>query len=176
MEQQVNNVCEECEEFKNRESFRKKQETDRFEMLKEQYIIFHDDNLGQLQDYTELNTDLLQLVTGSYFDDIYRFKDYSNSNLADNHKQAGYTIKWISKIKPIQIKQSTPTDKNILLVNSSFALFAGFTFLDNNVANIISSSYLDHLIYSTLYRDISGRQLASTMYVLECFAMEKKEV
>jgi hypothetical protein len=27
-----------------------------------------------------------------------------------------------------------------------------------------------------LYRNISGRQLASTMYVLECCAMGKKEI
>ena len=155
---------------------RELQEKNRFETLKKQYLNFLNKNIDIYKDHIHLNDDLLSIVVGSYFDDIYRFKDYSNSNLADNHKQAGYTIKWISKIKPIQIKQSTPTDKNILLVNSSFALFAGFTFLDNNVANIISSSYLDHLIYSTLYRDISGRQLASTMYVLECFAMEKKEV
>jgi hypothetical protein len=155
---------------------REMQEKDRFETLKKHYLNFLNKNKEIYKDYIYLNDDLLNIVVGSYFDDIYRFKDYSNSSLADNHKQAGYTIKWISKIKPIQINQHAPTDKNILLVNSSFALFAGFTFLDKNVTNIISASYLDHLIYSTLYRNISGRQLASTMYVLECCAMGKKEI
>lgn len=159
-------------DIKDRES----QEKDRFFTLKEQFENFLNNNNDIYRDHVYLNDDLLNIVVGSYFDDIYRFKDYSNSALADNHKQAAYTIKWISKIKPIQINKGAPTEKNILLVNSAFALFAGFTFLDENVTNIISTSYLNHLIYSTLYRNISGRQLASTLYALECCALNKKEI
>ena len=155
------------------ESSREIQEKDRFNSLKNQFFNFIEKN-KEIQDYVYLNEDLLNIVVGSYFDDIYRFKEYSNSNFADNHKQAAYTIKWISKIKPIQINKNAPPEKKILVVNSFFALFAGFSFLNENVTNTISTSYLIHLAYSTLYRNISGRQLASTLYALECCALNKK--
>jgi hypothetical protein len=114
-----------------------------------------------------LNKDLLALAITSYFDDIYRFKKYTHSERADQHKQAAYLIKWISKIRPIQISPNTVVNRRILLINSSFAIFVGFSFLSLKAANSITPKYYKHLLYMCQYRNISGRQLASTLYVLE---------
>lgn len=121
-----------------------------------------------------LNKELLALVITSYFDDIYRFKKYTHSERADQHKQSAYLIKWISKIRPIQIMPNTVVDRKILLVNSSFAIFVGFSFLSLKIPDSITPEYYKHLLYMCQYRDISGRQLANTLYVLEKQAEGKK--
>ena len=117
-----------------------------------------------------LNKDLLYIVVESYFDDIYRYKEYSGSERADQHKQAGYTIKWISRIRPIQLNQDTLIDKQTLFINSSFAIYCGFSFLDLKIADTITPHFFKHLLYITQYRQLSGKQLATMFYVLECGA------
>ncbi|MCX6225954.1 MAG: hypothetical protein NTV01_14580, partial [Bacteroidia bacterium] len=99
-----------------------------------------------------------------------RYKDYSKADYADRHKQAAYSIKWISKLKPIQLTIEATINKSALLVNSSFALFVGFSFLDQNVFTQISPKLFQHLLYTTHYRNISGKQLATSLYILECAA------
>lgn len=121
-----------------------------------------------------LNEVLLYAAVSSYYDDIYRFKDFSCSKWADNHKQAGYTIKWIAKFRPIQILPGVEVNKSIFIINSVFALFVGFSFLDTKVADSISKHFYDHLIYLTLYRNLSGKHLASEFYILECAVNNKK--
>lgn len=120
-----------------------------------------------------LNEVLLYAAVSSYYDDIYRFKDFSCSKWADNHKQAGYTIKWIAKFRPIQVLPGVEINKTIFIINSVFALFTGFSFLDTKVAGSISSHFYNHLIYLTLYRNLSGKHLASEFYVLECAVQNK---
>lgn len=121
-----------------------------------------------------LNEVLLYAAVSSYYDDIYRFKDFSCSKWADNHKQAGYTVKWIAKFRPIQILPGKDISKTIFTINSIFALFAGFSFLDTKVADSISQHFYNHLVYLTLYRNLSGKHLASEFYVLECAVNNKK--
>jgi hypothetical protein len=159
--------CAKCKETEQKE--RKQKESDRFQTIKKLFDVFLKKNHILLTDSVYLNEDLLTLTVKSYYDDIYRFKDYSGSKHADRHKQVAYTIKWISKIKPIQIKPGFSANKHSLLVNSSFAIFVGFIFLDPIISENIPTPFLEHLIYSTLYRDISGKQLAGTIYLIEEF-------
>ena len=117
-----------------------------------------------------LNKDLLYIAIKSYFDDIEKFKQYSGSILADQHKQAAFTIKWISKIKPIQINPNFKINKQIILINSLFAIFTGSSFLLKVTPENIPMNYYKHLIYSTLYRDIDAKQLAGALFLLEEYA------
>lgn len=148
---------------------RKCQIEQRMETLKKLYSLLIENYDKDISQSVYLNDVLLYATVSSYYDDIYRFKDYSCSKWADNHKQAGYTIKWISKFRPIQISsKSTLVDQTILTINAVYALFAGFSFLDRKVSESITSHYYNHLIYLLIYRNISGKQLASLFYVLEC--------
>ncbi|MCL2326939.1 MAG: hypothetical protein FWC39_00345 [Bacteroidetes bacterium] len=157
--------CKECHEVRLAE--REEQEVKRLNTIVSLFDTYSSKNVQFLEDTIYLNKDLVRMVVKSYYDDIYRFKDYSGSGRADRHKQAAYTIKWISKIKPIQIKPDKKNNKFTITANSSFALFVGFTFFDVNIARQVSEHYINNLLYFTLFRNISGRQLASTLYVLE---------
>ena len=114
-----------------------------------------------------INKAILYTATVSIFDDIRRCKEYSELDIADRHKIAGYTIKWLSKLKPIQT--SIIDDFHILTINNFFSLYCGLTFLsikEDDYDNI-SPDYFDHLLYETQYRTISGRCYASKLYLLE---------
>jgi len=145
---------------------RTKQERERFETIVELYHEFINET-PDTKPHVYLNKDLLAIVVGSYFDDIYRYKLYSHSKRADNHKQGAYIIKWISKIRPIQILPNVEATKEILFINSSFAVFVGFSFLKINVFDTIEPNFYRHLIYETQYRNISGKNYASILYSIE---------
>jgi len=137
-----------------------------------------------------LNKGLLHFAVKSYYDDIHRYKDYSGSIWANNHKQTAYTIKWIVRFKPIQIKQEFDNDKSlnneILDINLIFALRCGFSFLDRKIIDLISKekkdveesnlkneakekkpSFYDKLLYILRYRPFTGKQLVSIFEALE---------
>ena len=147
---------------------RKCQIEQRVETLKSLYdLLIARYDKGVLQS-VYLNEVLLYAAVSSYYDDIYRFKDFSCSKWADNHKQAGYMIKWISRFRPIQIRSNDVlVDQTVLTINSVYALFVGFSFLDKAISESITPRYYNHLIYCLTYRNISGKQLASLFYVLE---------
>jgi len=145
---------------------RTKQERERFETIVELYDEFVKE-IPDTKPYVYLNKDLLAVVIGSYFDDIYRYKLYSHSKRADNHKQGAYIIKWISKIRPIQILPNVEATKELLFINASFAVFVGFSFLKINAFDIIEPNFYKHLIYETQYRNISGKNYASILYSIE---------
>jgi len=114
-----------------------------------------------------INKDILLIATESIFDDILRYKEYSNLKIADRHKIAGYAIKWLSKLKPIQTSNS---DINSLKVNNLYAIISGLLFLkyeNNDFVDFISSDYFDHLMYETQFRQISGKCYASRFFLIE---------
>jgi hypothetical protein len=152
---------------------RLKKEEGRYNTLLSLYEQLKSTYTGQVINSIYINKEFLACAVRSYFDDIYRFKEYSGSEYADNHKQAAYTIKWIARFRPIQIKEEVAMTTELLTINSVYALYAGFVFLDLNISNVISQHFFDHLIYTTQYRNLSGRQLATTLYVLECAVKQK---
>jgi len=132
-----------------------------------------------------LNKGLLHCVVKSYYDDIHRYKDYSGAKWANNHKQVAYTIKWIVKFKPIQIREEfdndTSLNNDILDINLTFALLCGFSFLDRKIIDLIANekkeidakkekgeqSFYDKLLYILRYRSFTGKQLISIFEALE---------
>lgn len=147
----------------------------RTETLKRLYDLFINQYETDVQDAVYLNHVLLYSAVHSYYDDIYRFKDYSCSKWADNHKQAGYIVKWITKFRPVQIKSNDVIVTDLVLtINAAFALFVGCSFLDLKILKEMTTKYYSHLIYCLLYRNLSGKQLASLFYVLEAAVNGKK--
>lgn len=125
----------------------------------------------QYREQIYLNKELLHCAVKAYFDDIERYKIYAGSEYADCHKQAAYTIKWINRFKPIQIRETAEMDATLLTINATFALVVGFGFLDKSVAEKIGERFFRHLVYTLTYRNITGKNLATLMYTLECATM-----
>lgn len=145
------------------------QERERFETILELFADFIKEK-PELKSSIYLNEDLLVIVIGSYFDDIYKFKLYSHSERADKHKQGGYIIKWISKIRPIQVLPDAKVTKELLFINSVFAVFVGFSFLGLNGFDSIEPNFYKHLVYEAQYRNISGKNYSSILYLVEKLA------
>ena len=116
-----------------------------------------------------INKGILFLTVTSYFDDIYRWKTYANLKVADRFKVAAYTIKWISKLKPIQTNYNSNTSSFILTINNFFAIYCGLNFLDLTMQDLdrISKEFLEQFMYETQYRIISGRSLSPRLSLLE---------
>jgi len=149
--------------------------------LKTQYDLFVT-NKG-IQDNVYLNIDLLHAVVRSYYDDIHRYKRFSDTKWANGIKQAAYTIKWISKFRPIQVNKGVYVSIDINLI---FALLCGFSFLERETVALImdekakidaenakgnddpvNMSFYDNLLYTIRYRQVSGRNLISIFEALE---------
>ena len=140
-----------------------------------QYSSFIAKQTTNTRDSVYLNTVLLRAAITSYYYDIHRFKDFSGSEWANKHKQAAYTIKWIIRFRPIQIKESTKhISDEIFDINIKFALICGFAFLGRTVTDLIMKNkqkvdlnvngkkeycFYDELLYDLRYRQLSGKKL-----------------
>jgi hypothetical protein len=158
---------------------------DRFSTFCKLYDMFVKD-YHNLCDYVYLNNDLLYSAIKAYYDDIERFKSYSGSKVADCYKRVAFSIKWISKFKPIQINCGVVSTANIdedairrmpvypesasslhvLLANSLFAVYAGLSLFIQIIPDDIPVDFCNDLIYTTIYRDIDARQLAMSLSLL----------
>ncbi|MDR1162191.1 MAG: hypothetical protein LBK45_07605, partial [Tannerellaceae bacterium] len=113
----------------------------REDSIKQQFIKFIERKAETVKEAVYLNKGLLRFVVKSYYDDIHRYKDYCGSKWANGHKQAAYTIKWIVRFKPIQIKESYDNENvltnEIVDINLIFALVCAFPFLNKNTIDLI---------------------------------------
>lgn len=122
-----------------------------------------------------LSKELLHCAVNAYFDDIYKYKAYAGSEYADRHKQAAYTMLWITRFHPIQILPEAKVDTTVLTINEAFALYAGFMFLDPVVSSRLKKPFYQHLIYTLTYRNLSGKGLSTLIYLMEKGAVEGVE-
>ncbi|MDE6017676.1 MAG: hypothetical protein K2G85_02560 [Muribaculaceae bacterium] len=140
----------------------------RYETLLSLYVNEFSAGLGK--EYTNslfLSKELLHCAVNAYFDDICKYKAYAGSEFADRHKQAAYTMIWISRFKPIQIVESARINTTFLTINEAFAIFAGLMFLNPSVMKGMTESFYNHLIYSLTYRETGCRALATILYLME---------
>lgn len=114
----------------------------------------------------QLNVDVLYITMISYFHDIDRYKSFHGSEWADEHKSAGYTIKWISKFKPIMLVPGYDCSAEDKFCNQIYAVICGLSFLNVELDNI-SNDFLSTIYYHLYFRNSSGMELSSKMYVIE---------
>jgi hypothetical protein len=139
------------------------------------------------QDSVYLNPVLLKAAVDSYYYDIHRYKDFAAILWANKCKQAAYTIKWLVKFCPIQIKEQTKNcTGEIFDINLKFALVCGFAFLGQKITTLIldekrkvdtqnktksdekkEGSFYDKLLYDLRYRQLSGKKLILAFEALE---------
>ena len=147
----------------------------RISTLKDLYEKFYLSQGENIRISFYLNNALLHDAVVSYYYDIHKYKCSSGSKWANSHKQAAYTIKWLSKFRPIQIKSSFDNEDisaRVLDINLHFALFCGLSFLDRKVVDLIfkkveGKSYYENLIYILRYRPFIGKQIVSIFEALE---------
>lgn len=149
----------------------------RFNMLTE---LYHSKFIPKLADeYKDaiyINPELLHCAVRAYYDDIERYKAYAGSEHEDRHKEAAYTIKWINRFRPVQIKEKVKADSVLVTINQSFAIYAGFVFLDPSVMAGMTKKFFDHLVYTLTYRPLTGKMLATLIYTVECATKNNGEV
>jgi hypothetical protein len=164
----------------------------REDTVEKQYELFIKKQKKSTQDSVYLNIVLLHAAITSYYYDIHRFKDFSGSEWANKHKQAAYTIKWLVRFRPIQIKENTQhISDDIFDINLKFALVCGFAFLGKKVTDLITEnkrrvdtqtanektdkkecSFYDNLLYDLRYRQLSGKKLILVFEALELVAKQ----
>ncbi len=120
---------------------------------------------------TYISLPLLRNCVESYYIDTERLKVFHDIHWTDRHKLAGFTIKWINAIRPIQRlagydRLSVEDGKALTLGNESFAFWAGTYHLDADKKQL-SPRYYRNFVYSLRYRPMSGEVLASKMSLLE---------
>jgi hypothetical protein len=120
-----------------------------------------------------LNKHVLLHALESYYCDLYRLTIFRGIE-ADYHKQAAFLIKWIVKLRPVQIHADVVNPRLlVLLCNELLAVAVGLIVLFRSVADSTSVvtneiHYLCNLIYLLHYHScISPEQLASELYQLE---------
>ena len=123
-----------------------------------------------------INPELLHCAVKAYYDDIERYKAYAGSEHEDRHKEAAYTIKWINRFRPIQIKEGVEADSVLVTINQSFAIYVGFVFLDPSVMAGVTKKFFDHLVYMLTYRPLTGKMLATLIYSVECATKNNGEI
>jgi hypothetical protein len=113
-----------------------------------------------------MNRILLGNAVESYFLDIHRVKVFHGMEKADRHKVAAYSVKWLSKIKPIQVPDfavhadETDLQKRLILINADFALMNALIFAKVDRRKIDDESIYTDWLYTAHYRYIDGGVLA----------------
>ncbi len=124
---------------------------------------------------TYLNYRLLREAVESYICDVDRLICFRSVNNADEHKKAAYLIKWICKIKPIQVvlrKNQNEADEycrlSNRLANELYAVTLGLSELNcRNPGGRLSPGYLRNLLYLLHHHTVDADFLASELYVVE---------
>lgn len=116
-----------------------------------------------------MNKVLLGNCIESYFLDIRRLKTFHGMERADRFKIAGYSLKWLSKIKPIQVGplEAVPpaAKRRGLLINADFALICAMSIAKVDYAKV-DQRIRSGLLYAAHYRDIEGGNMALQMLTL----------
>lgn len=160
------NYSMESEEFRN--------------LVEQRFASWFESSLDFIKQYEEdtgnknllvLNEGILLHTAKSYYDDVFKYKHYSESDYTSDFKKASFTLKWISRHKPIQISVNDP--KNIteleLDINNLYALKCACSYIDGlNVQDLLNKSDLvDQIFYNLSYRDVCGKTYALTFELIQ---------
>lgn len=118
-----------------------------------------------------MNKSLLGNCIESYFLDIRRLKAFHGMELADRFKIASYSLKWLTKIKPIQIGPLETLPENLqkrgLLINADFAIICSLSIAGIDLSKV-EPRLRNGLLYAAHYRDIEPGNMALHLLTLAC--------
>ncbi|WP_448190136.1 hypothetical protein [Azospirillum sp. sgz301742] len=117
----------------------------------------------------EMNKGLLAHAVESYFLDIQRLKTFHGLERANRFKRAGFSVKWLCRIRPIQVGPigglTREAQRRAIVVNADFALTNALVFTRASRTRI-DRRLLHDILYSAHYRDVEGAVMAQ---LLEAF-------
>ncbi len=76
-------------------------------------------------------------------------------------------MKWITKIRPIQLERGGVVTRTHILANEFFAIAVGLEILGDVKPGDISNELLNRFAYSLHYRPINAETLTDTMMLLD---------
>ncbi len=120
-----------------------------------------------------MNRRLLLHMVESCYCDIYRLKFFRPVDWIDNHKKAAYNMKWIARIRPIQVHSGASLTSGSVMANGYFAVVVGLWFMEIKpkwAEDVWWQRYVRNLAYLLHYHSISVEQLSSELFVLERLA------
>ncbi|MBF0626026.1 MAG: hypothetical protein HQL82_14615 [Magnetococcales bacterium] len=100
-------------------------------------------------------------------------KEFHRTAIANQHKRAAFTIKWLKMTHPIQINEKTERSERAqypFLANAAFAVEAGLNMLEIDFQNV-PADYLRALIYKIQFRPVLAETLLSEMALVERIAL-----
>ena len=124
--------------------------------------------------HLRMNRAILCIVVKSYFVDVDRHKSYHGSPRVDKFKQAGFMIKWIAKLRPVQFDcDDAETTRELLYINEIFAVRAGLAFMQRSPEEVPDEIYAD-LLYTLHYRHVDERMLFIWLATLEALCATER--
>jgi hypothetical protein len=135
-------------------------------------------------DVFHISPALLYHAVESYFLDIKRLKSFHPIKKADRFKMGGFSIKWMSKVRPIQVKYFPIEDEKAALMavtmNARFAVMQGLSMSGicipelnralvketSAAGSFGSGQILDSLVYNATYRDFDGHAWSQLLLAL----------
>ncbi len=117
-----------------------------------------------------LNPDLLFEAVASCYCDMYRLKFFRNVQWVDDHKKAAYTMKWIARIRPIQIHRGAVATPASIKANACYAAYCGLALLGIRKdweTNEWWGRWLGNMIYLLHYHSAPVEFLSSEMCALK---------
>lgn len=161
---------------------------ERFKQLDANFAVYNARMRAKGVDIFHMSRPLLMQAVQSYFHDIRRLKDFHGIAIADHFKIAGFTVKWLSRLRPIQVAQFDPADDDLgeraLMVNAQFAVMEALVVADidhlkladiiaarmDGSAKVETADLIGNLMYNCVYRDIDGNVLAQNFLALHLLA------
>ena len=110
-----------------------------------------------------LNLNILYITISNYYQSLDKHK---NDVKEDRYLLAAYTIKWLVKLRPIQILNNINIDTKALLANEIFAMLIGLNILDIKIESI-PDEYIKKMIYDLRNNEVDTDSLAREFYLLE---------
>lgn len=135
----------------------------RYDFLKSLMMAYIDRE--KLEDQVFIERHLLEHVLLDYFADIQRLKEFHNIGKINADKITAYSIYWILRRKPLQVKNNTDTD--VSFVNERFVVsYLQSVLFDEDQTILISPQRkLDHdnffrtFLYAAKYREMTPQMM-----------------
>jgi hypothetical protein len=118
-----------------------------------------------------LNPYLLREAVESYYCDVYRLKFFRSVDRINEHKKAAFTMKWLARVRPVQMREGFGPTPSAILVNAYFALMSGISLLEitrcDTRCDAWWKTFIKEMTYLLHYHSPSVETLTQTMCVLK---------
>lgn len=117
--------------------------------------------------FVHMDPALLRDVVANYYADLHVTKSFHGIGYADCHKRAAFTLKWIVRLRPIQLRQRrTPAPLALYILNEVFATRAALAFINIDPQKY-TEGFFDAFVTMCHRRELDSEVLSALMYCLD---------